>query len=560
MPQDAFTLKYLANELNTLLSHAKINKVVQPDNDSVVLTVYTGKKTEKLLLSVNPSCPRISIINYEVDAPLTAPNFCMLLRKHLLGAEITSVSIVGFDRIIKIECVFQTEFFGSDTKTLYIELMGRYSNIILTEKGKVLGGNRGVNFFDNGVRPLIVGRDYVLPPLGEKLLPFDERVKSLFLNNSENLERVILDNISGFALDTAKEIVSRYYENNKEYNGENFYNHFVAFVNNEKSSPCIIKLNNEVKDVCAFPYMVIEGTIEKFDTLYKAEEVFFTEKLYKKEFKEKRDRLLSIVNSAIKKAKKKLSAILSREKDALDCEKDKLFGELILANIYKLKGGEKSVTLLNYYDNKEVVVPLDEKLSPSKNSETYYKRYNKKKRTLAMLIPQKEMAESEIEYLESVIDELSLVEDIGDIAFVKLELENYGLIEVNKNAKRKKEESVGYRLYGIDGLNFKVGKNNAENDKLTFTAKPESIWFHAKNYHSSHAILETCENVPDSTIRKCAEICGYYSGARDGGKVEIVYTKRKNVKKPPKSKLGFCTYNTYNSIVVVPNKHNELIK
>lgn len=560
MPQDAFTYKYLSQELNTLLLHAKVNKIVQPDNDSVVITVYTGKKTEKLLLSVNPSCPRISIINYEVNVPLTAPNFCMLLRKHLSGAEIIGVSLIGFDRIIKIDFLFNTEFFGSDKKTLYVELMGRYSNIILTENGIVLGGNRGINFFDNGVRPLISNKPYTLPPLNNKLLPSDTKLKEIFNNHSGDLIDMISANVCGLSIETIREIVYLYNKKYDEYNGDAFYQFFIDFIENSKINPCVIYDENGIKDVCAFPYLSLKGEVKYFDTLILAEEEYFREKLYKKQFKEKQDRLLSIVNSALKKAKKKLSAILSREKDASNSEQDKLFGELILSNIYKLKGGESQIKVLNYYDNTEVVIPLDKNLTPSKNAEIYYKRFNKKKRTLEMLIPQIETAESEIQYLNSVLEEINLVEDISDFDFIKEELEHYGLIAVNNNIKRKKEQALGYRLYNINGHTFKVGRNNAENDKLTFSAKPEYIWFHAKDFHSSHAILESEKELSEKELVICSEICAYYSKGRSGGKTEIVYTKRKNVKKPPKSKLGFCTYLSYKSIVVSPNKHEELLK
>ena len=165
MPQDAFTLKYLCQELNALFSGGKVNKITEPTNDELVFTIYTGKRTEKLLLDVNPSCPRIGVINQEKESPLTAPNFCMLMRKHLLSATLDSIELIGFDRIVKIEFTASAEFFDAVKKTVFVELMGRYSNIILTENGKILGGNRGINMFDNGVRPLIVGYPYVFPPV-----------------------------------------------------------------------------------------------------------------------------------------------------------------------------------------------------------------------------------------------------------------------------------------------------------------------------------------------------------------------------------------------------------
>ena len=191
MPQDAYTLRYLCEELNSIFSGGKINRITQPSFDELVLTVYTGKGTEKLLLNVNPSAPRIGIINREKDSPLTAPNFCMLMRKHLLSATILSMELVGFDRIIKIDLMASGEFFDAVKKTVYVELMGRYSNVILTEDGKILGGNRGINMFDNGVRPLIVSREYVFPPVGNKKLPTDQNLIEIFNNIAHGFCNVV---------------------------------------------------------------------------------------------------------------------------------------------------------------------------------------------------------------------------------------------------------------------------------------------------------------------------------------------------------------------------------
>ena len=182
MPQDAFTLRYLCQELDKLFTGGKINRIIQPSNDEVVFTVYTGGRTQKLLLDVNPASPRIAVIERDKESPLTAPNFCMLLRKHLLSSTITGINLIGFDRIVRIDFLTSDEFKDSAKKTLYVELMGRYSNVILTEDGKILGGNRGINMFDNGVRPLIVGHPYVFPPVGDKKLPTDTALIEIFDN------------------------------------------------------------------------------------------------------------------------------------------------------------------------------------------------------------------------------------------------------------------------------------------------------------------------------------------------------------------------------------------
>ncbi len=562
MPQDAFTLRYLCEELNSIFINGKVNRITQPSNDELVLTVYTGKRTEKLLLNVNPSAPRIGIVKTEKESPLTAPNFCMLMRKHLLSATILGMEVVGFDRIIKIDFLASGEFFDSVKKTLYVELMGRYSNIILTEDGKVLGGNRGINMFDDGVRPLIVGKPYVYPPVGNKKLPFDKELIQIFDKKQiENLCDLITENVQGIAKSTAREIVFKYEQKNSvsDICGEDFFNYLNDFLFNTKTQPCILEKNQEIIDVLVFPYSTLEGEIEGFENLYQAEDFYFENKEKIKRFKSKKERLNSIVNTNVKKVKKRLTAIKSKEKDALSAEENRIKGELILSNIYLLKQGDKECELDNYYDGTKIKIQLNEYLSPAKNAENFYKKYNKQKRTLIALEPQRQQAESELEYFNSVLDEISLAENVFELNEIEKELVSVGLILEQKQDKNKKQEQAKIKAYLINGYRVLVGRNNLENDKITFTAKQEDIWLHAKDYHSSHAIIE-CKGkaVPDEVLVKGAQICAYYSKGRDGGKTEIVYTQRKNVKKPSKSKPGFVTYVNFKSLMVEPNKYQEL--
>lgn len=539
-----------------------MNRIVQPTLDEIVLTVFTGKRTEKLYISASPSNPRVTVGDSEKEAPLTAPNFCMLLRKHLLSATINNISLVEFDRIVKIDFTASSEFFDAGERTLYVELMGRYSNVILTQDGKVLGANRGINFLDNGVRPLIVGREYVFPPNNEKKLPKDESLASYFIDNdSLALENIICDNVQGVARATAKEIVNAYFENNAEFSSQKFYEFFREFVYESKLSPCIIKENGIIKDVCVFPYKTLSGEIESFETLIKAENFYFSKRSEEKEFRLGKERLFSILSSAVKKVKKRYGAIIAREKDATSANENKLKGDLILSNIYLIKQGDKECVLTDYETGNEIKIELDISLTPSKNAERYYKKYNKQKRALEALAVQKQTAESELSYLESVTDNLSLAETVEDLTLINEELIETGLVKVQRQAKPKKvKESVG-RIYDIKGFTVKVGRNNKENDQITFSARQGDLWLHSKLYHSSHAIIESAgKKIPESVIVTTAEIVAYYSKGRSGGKTEVVVTDRKFVKKPNGAKLGFCTYSNFQSVSVSPSARLEFLK
>ncbi|MBQ8427083.1 MAG: NFACT family protein [Clostridia bacterium] len=565
MPQDAYTLRYLCEELKSIFSGGKINKIVQPNNDELVFTVYTGKRTEKLLLSVNPASPRMGIIHEEKESPLTAPNFCMLMRKHLLSATIDKITLVGFDRIVRIDLTASAEFFDAVKKSVFVELMGRYSNIILTENGKILGGNRGINMFDNGVRPLIVGRPYVFPPVQDKKLPDDESLIEYFSNfNGEDLAGYLCDGIQGIATSTANDIVDAFFDNGSGFFEQNkakdFYLHLKNYLYFGNKQPCVTIDDGTVKDVMVHPYKKAKGELKFFNYLYQAEEYYFVERERTKRFITKKERLNAIVNTAIKKAKKRLSAICSKEKEACGAEENRIKGELLLSNLYRIKSGESKVTLDNYYDGTTVEIVLDERLSVSKNAEQYYKKYNKQKRTLVALKPQKENAERELDYLVSVADEIALSESIDELALVQKELESADLIKEQKLPTRKKSVETFCREYEVGGFKVKAGRNNAENDKLTFTAKPCDIWLHAKDYHSTHTVIYTeGKTVPEKVLVAVAEITAYYSKGREGGKTEIVYTEKKNVKKPPKSKPGFVTYDNFKSLSVLPEKHSEFL-
>ena len=562
MPQDAFTLRYLCQELDKLFTGGKINRIIQPSNDEVVFTVYTGGRTQKLLLDVNPASPRIAVIERDKESPLTAPNFCMLLRKHLLSSTITGINLIGFDRIVRIDFLTSDEFKDSAKKTLYVELMGRYSNVILTEDGKILGGNRGINMFDNGVRPLIVGHPYVFPPVGDKKLPTDTALIEIFDNcDAQRLAECVTANVQGIATSTAKEIVSSFKSAYKPF-GKQFFEHLNQKLYSSKFQPCVLFEGGDVKDVMVYPYATLGGDIKTFSTLYEAEEFYFAEKEKIKKYKNKKERLTAVLSSAIKKVKKRIVAISSKQKDAEDAEENRLKGELILSNIYRIKQGDKECVLDNYYDGSKVKVVLNENLSPSKNAENFYKKYNKQKRTQIALKPQREQADTELAYLVSVMDEIELAETIDELNFVQAELLSVGII-VEKQAptKKKKVVETQFREYEVLGFTVRAGRNNAENDKLTFTAKGDDVWVHVKDHHSSHVVIEkNGKEITENVIRVAGEISAYYSKAREGGKTEIVYTEKKHVKKPPKSKLGFCIYDNFKSMVVEPKKHAEFLK
>ena len=279
-----------------------------------------------------------------------------------------------------------------------------------------------------------------------------------------------------------------------------------------------------------------------------------------KQFKTKKDRLVNLIKTAIKKTKKRLSAIRSKLNDAQNLDDNKIMGELILSSIYKIKTGDSECELDDYYTGGKRIVQLNPYKTPAQNAESYFKKYSKQKRTLEMLNPQIEQSEVELKYFESVLEEINFADDLSSLDAIKEEMTEAGLIKEQKQAK-KQAKPHPFRCYNAFGVSVKVGRNNVENDKLLHEAKPDDVWLHAKSEHSAFVIIEKASSeVNDEMLVLASEICAYYSSGREGGKVEIVYTKRKNVKKPPKSKPGFVVYDNFKSIIVNPKKHVEFMK
>ncbi len=568
MPQDAYTLRYLCEELKDNLANGKVNKIIEPSADIVVLFVYNGKQTKRLIIDVNPGSPRIGITEEDFSVSEECPNFCMLLRKHLSGATLKDITICEFDRIVKISFLSSPEFCDAEEKTLYVELMGRYSNMILTHDGIVLGGNRGINSFDNGVRPILVGKSYNFPPKQNKKVPSDKSLIEDFFISEENLQDVICKNVQGICKDTAEQISYEFllkyptYKDGYDKKSRDFSERFFDFINcflySKDIAPCVGLRDGNIDDVFVKPYHGYKHELKYFDSLICAEECYFVNKREKETFIKRRERLSALTNTLIKKAKKRLSNISAKQKDALNAQENKIKGELILSNIYKIKEGQSEVEVENYYTNEKCKIALDARLSPSKNAESYYKKYNKQKRTLIALKPQITSVNEEIEYYESFLDEVVLSENLKDLDALYIEAENSGILKNVQPKKKKKQIAFKYNAYFVKGFVVKAGRSNIENEELTFSSKPDDVWVHVKDYRSSHVIIESeGKTVPMEVIKIACEICAYFSKARNGGKTEVVYTLRKHVKKPPKSKIGFCTYDNYSGMMVIADKHTE---
>lgn len=558
MPQDAFALKHIAAELDELLSGAKINKASQPDKDDVYLLTYSAKLGSKtLVLSANAENCRVSFASKEKPNPKVAPNFCMLLRKHLLGATIERIKTIEFERIVAITFSNKNDFKERVDKVLYAEIMGKYSNLILTENGIILGCLKNAPLDATTSRVMLSGAPYKLPKPQDKVELTDKQASisrlSAFLG--EELGDFIFKNFKGFSFPTANEaaLFAR-----GETDAEKIYEKIVEFYFNPPLRPNVGG-QGKLKDVYLTDYKSVEGEKKFYPLLSDAVDDFYTARDSAKEFQTKQKRLLDKVNAALKKNAKKLQAESDKLLEIADRETLRLKGELLTAYAYKVKNGEGAIELENYYDdNKPVKISLDKNLSANQNAQKYFKKYAKQKRAFEIVSPQKEETEKELSYLKTVALEINSAETIADFAEIEEELVEVGMFPAPK-FKKKPEKETPYAVYSVDGYVVKRGKNNAQNDRLTGRAFKDDLWLHAKGYPSSHVVVETKgEQIPDNVVKIAAEICAYYSDCRGASKAPIDYTFKKYVKKPPKAKSGSVIYTDYKTALVTPNPHDEL--
>ncbi len=569
MPQDAFHIRRLAKELNALLTGGKVNRISQANKDELTLIIYTGKSTVKLILSANASGARVCLSDTEKEPAPVAPNFCMLLRKHLQGAEILEIRQYAFERIIEIDFHCSSDF-SESKRTLRCELMGKYSNILLTENEIVLGALKTSSIEDNAHRVLLSGAKYLYPAPQEKLSYSDgagmrSRLQTYLSTrengvDSETLSLWLFENVAGLALPTAREIVRRASERAGSLSlllspstNAPLWGFVQDFCENEPCVPCIREEGGVPVDFFAFE---VAGGIRK-SSLCEAEDEYYVRREGKKAFEDKKRKLENVVRAHKKKQLKKLQEGLERLKEAENAEEYRVKGELLTANLYRVEKGANEVVLENWYDGGTLSVSLDATLSPSKNAQRLFKQYNKLKRAKEILTPILEKEERELSYTDSVLSSLFVAESGEDLKEIEEELTELGLLRAPKARAggKRKETEIPFRTFEKDGVTVLVGRNNLQNDRLLRQADGEDIWLHAQKYHSSHVIVRVGGGqVSDEVLLYAAELCAYYSEARGGEKIPVDYCRRKFVKKPSKSKAGFVTYTDYKTLLVTPKK------
>ncbi|WKY46371.1 NFACT RNA binding domain-containing protein [Eubacteriaceae bacterium ES3] len=574
MAFDGITTYHLTKELNDRLKDGRIRKIYQPETDEIRLLVNHGKEKQHLLLSANSSNPRLYITQNIKENPSAPPSFCMSLRKYILNGIILGFEQYQTDRLIQMKIQQKNEFNEPVIRTLIIEIMGRNSNIILlNEHFDILDSLKKVGVSSSRFRQILPGRAYVYPPLNHRIGFFSSSPESfsalLEAKSTVSIRDFFIQSFLGISPAISMEIAFRTGLNDslivntltkkqKQYLCQEFFDlverirsgsYPVIYFNHRKPEDFSTVNNHYLEqDFTAKNYSMVCNMLEDF--------YFQRDKILR--FRSRSASLMQQLDTLLKKHQKKLKNLYDDLNKAQKGEKYRLWGDLITANIYQITSGQKSVTLMDYYDpeQKSIEIPMKVNLSPSQNAQSYYKRYNKSKSAIAYLIPYIETTEQQIYYLESLLNSLEQSTEIEELEEIRHEYINseFNKKSVSKEDRKKKNVSRPMHFLSSEGFHIYVGKNNYQNDEIaTRLGKDEDCWLHVKDAPGSHVlIVAKGKFITEKTLLEAGSLAAWYSRSKGSNNVPVDYVEYKYLKKPPKSKPGMVTFTNQNTMYITP--------
>ena len=571
MAFDGITVANLQYELQHALEGGRISKIAQPETDELLLTVKSAGGNYRLFISASASLPLLYLTQSNKPSPLTAPGFCMLLRKHIGGGRITAITQPGLERILCFHIEHLDEMGDLCHKKLIVELMGKHSNIIFCDdKDRIIDSIKHVSANMSSVREVLPGRTWFIPDTQNKEDPWTVSRDTFIRRLREiptNLSKALYQSLTGVSPILAEELCYRAGLDSFRPAGaytedelSELYMQLSLFMMDVKKgcfSPRIIYENKEPKEYTSFAYQIHLGyETASFSSVSEVLERYYAEKNIVTRMRQKSADLRKIVQSALERNQRKLQLQTKQMQDTQKMDKYRIYGELIHTYGYSIEPGVKSFEAVNYYTNETVNVPLDPQLTPAENAKKYFDRYGKLKRTKEALTTLLQETKDEIEHLDTVLMSMDFAMTEADLSQIRQELIASGYIK--KNAGKNKKERTGskpFHYISSDGFDIYVGKNNLQNEELTFKlASGNDWWFHAKGQAGSHVIVKSNNTeLPDRTFEEAAGLAAWYSKGRKAPKVDIDYIQKKHVKKVSGAKLGFVIYHTNYSMTIAPD-------
>ncbi len=572
MAFDGIVVANLVSDMRQKLEGGKINKIAQPEKDELLITIKNNRETLRLAVSASASLPLVYFTNTNKPSPLTAPNFCMLLRKHIGSGRILQVSQPGLERIIELLIEHLDELGDLCRKRLIIELMGKHSNIIFCkEDGTILDSIKHVSAQVSSVREVLPGRMYFIPRTMDKADPLtitSEDFCNLLKKTPAPVEKALYQKLTGISPTVSTELChlasldgARPANELSDAELTHLYRMFSLMmedIREGKFLPNIIYRGSEPVEFASVTLTCFAGgnfQEKTFSDISALIESYYSEKSTATRIRQKSADLRKIVQTALERNYKKYDLQLRQLKDTDKREKFKVYGELLNTYGYELAGGEKELECLNYYTGKEVKIPLDTQLDAQENAQKYFEKYNKLKRTCEALSQLVQETKQEIEHLESISAALDIALREEDLIQIKEELMEFGFVKKRApGSKRPKITSRPYHYRSSDGFDIFIGKNNYQNEEVTFKlANGNDWWFHAKGIPGSHVIVRTGgKELSDQTFEEAGALAAWYSKGRGNEKVEIDYVQRKHVKKAAGGAPGFVIYHTNYSLIAEP--------
>ena len=589
MAFDGITIANITKELSETLLGGRIYKIAQPESDELLLTIKNNGSQYRLLLSADASLPMVYLTETNKPSPMTAPGFCMLLRKHLQNARITAISQPGLERAIHLRLEHLNELGDLCEKKLIVEIMGKHSNIIFCDdKDQIIDSIKHISGMVSSVREVLPGRPYFIPQTQNKWNPlrfsarYTKEGSSLFFKSPEDSEDLTYVNLCAHMKEKPMPLYKALYTT---YTGlspiiaqelccrAGIDADMPANVLDEPAllavhktladlmeqtacgsfSPVIVCDGREPLEYAAFPLtLYADKDMQPCKSISGVLERYYAERSVVTRIRQKSVDLRKIVQTALERNVKKYDLQMRQMKDTEKRDKYKVYGELINTYGYNVEPGAKSMEALNYYTNETITIPLDSTLTPQENAQKYFDKYGKLKRTYEALSELTIQVKQEIEHLESILAALDIAMQEEDLVQIREELIESGYIRRKGGSKKVKITSRPFHYVSSDGFHIYVGKNNFQNDELTFKfANGGDWWFHAKQIPGSHVVLKTeGAEVPDRAFEEAARLAAYYSKGREQDKVEIDYVQKKHVKKPAGAKPGFVVYYTNYSMAI----------
>ena len=561
MAFDGITVSAIVHELKNTIQGGRVYKIAQPENDELLITVKCENGTYRLTISANASLPMACLCPDNKTAPMTAPSFCMLLRKHIQNGRIISVEQPSLERIIRINIEHYDEMGDLKVKTLIAELMGKHSNIILTDdSGMIIDAIKHVGINTSSLREVLPGREYFIPSALQKADPLnaDEADFASHVGNSpSDISKEIYSHYTGISPFMAERILKDAGLLDNEIKPDRIFSAFENVMNRIKNGEYsfhILYENGQPFDYCVVdvPTDDFEKAVE-YDSVSTLLQDYYSKKALSSRIRQKSSDLRKIVSTLLEKDVKKLDIHTRQLKDSEKKDRFRIYGELLNTYGYSAPDNAREITVPNYYTNDDLTIPLDPDLSATENAKKYFDKYNKLKRTEEAAKNLIAEISEEISHLESVQNSLEIATSEDDLSQIREELINSGYIKKHgKEKKNARAKSEPLHFVTREGFHIYVGKNNIQNEYITFDlANGNDWWFHAKKIPGSHVIVKTeGKELPDSVFEDAARLAAFYSKAKGNSRVEVDYVRRKEVKHPNGSKPGFVVYYTNYSMLI----------